>query len=271
MDNQPTPQPSPVVKPKPSRGLFYYLQIVIFVAFVLATLFTAWTPSDLLPQSLAEKLTNVLAAPDQTESAQQIPPTSTPRPQPKIGIVSGHWGNDPGAVCPDGTKEADVNLDVATRVKESLVGEGYQVDLLKEFDPRLIDYRASLLVSIHSDSCEYINDQATGFKVSAAQSTQYPEKAARLTACLRTRYGETTGLPFHPGSVTADMTSYHAFEEINANTTAAIIEIGFLNLDHEILTKQPDLIAHAVTQGILCYVRNEDVTSQPTTTPTTAP
>jgi N-acetylmuramoyl-L-alanine amidase len=156
---------------------------------------------------------------------------------------------------------------VATRVKESLVGQGYDVDLLKEFDPRLTEYKAMVLVSIHADSCEYINDQATGFKVAAAMSTVYPEKAVRLTTCLRTRYAAATGLPFHPGSVTSDMTSYHAFSEINSDTTAAIIETGFLNLDHEILTKHPELLASGITQGILCFVRNEDIGPQITTTP----
>jgi len=32
-----------------------------------------------------------------------------------------------------------------------------------------------------------------------------------------------------------------------------------MNLDYEILTQRPDLIARGVTDGILCYVRNETV------------
>jgi N-acetylmuramoyl-L-alanine amidase len=249
------------------KGIFFYFQWVIVVAFVLATLFTAWTPANLLPESLLANISRTFARkqPDTPETTEW--PTATPRPRPRIGIVSGHWGNDSGAVCPDGTKEADVNQDVATRVKESLIGQGYDVDLLKEFDPRLTEYKAMLLVSIHADSCEYINDQATGFKVAAAMSSVYPEKAARLTTCLRTRYSAVTGLPFHPGSITSDMSSYHAFSEINSDTTAAIIETGFLNLDHEILTKHPDIIASGITQGILCFVRNEDIGPQITPTP----
>ncbi len=262
--NSPEPQ---IEEKRASKGIFHYLQLTIVVAFVLATLYTAWTPVDLLPESLLANISKTFSRQLPDATGQAIWPSATPRPRPRIGIVSGHWGNDSGAVCPDGTKEADVNQDVATRVKESLVGQGYDVDLLKEFDPRLTDYKAMVLVSIHADSCEYINDQATGFKVAAAMSSVYPEKAARLTTCLRTRYAAATGLPFHPGSVTSDMTSYHAFSEINQDTTAAIIETGFLNLDHEILTKHPDLIANGITQGILCFVRNEDIGPQITTTP----
>jgi len=232
---------------------------------VLATLFTAWTPAGLFPDSLSDRLTYALSP----EEATQAPawPTSTSRPNPRIGIVSGHWGNDSGAVCSDGLKEADINQEVATRVKESLVGQGFDVDLLKEFDTRLSGYRAAVLVSIHSDSCDYINDEATGFKVSAAMSTVYPERAARLTACLRSRYADSTDLAFHSGSVTPDMTSYHAFDEINTETTAAIIEIGFMNLDRRILTEYPELVAQGITQGILCYIRNEDVSTSPTVEP----
>jgi len=72
------------------------------------------------------------------------------------------------------------------------------------------------------------------------------------------RYGAITGKPLHSTSVTPDMTSYHAFGEIDENTPAAIIETGFLNLDRQILEYQPDLIAEGIAKGVLCYIRNED-------------
>ena len=122
--------------------------------------------------------------------------------------------------------------------------------------------RALALVSIHADSCDYINDEATGFKVAATLSNPYPERSARLTACLRDRYAEDTGLSFHANTVTNDMTSYHAFDEISSETNAAIIEVGFLNLDRQILTKGQAKVARGITDGILCYVRNEDVSSK---------
>jgi N-acetylmuramoyl-L-alanine amidase len=244
---------------KPNRlGMFRQLRIVFTAAIVLATLYTAWTPVGLLTSNLTEKLAQALAPGEQADPLSDFP-TPTPRPKPHIGIVAGHWGNDPGAVCPDGLSEAQINLDVATLVKQNLVSEGFDVDLLEEFDPALTGYRSLALVSIHADSCEYINDQATGFKVAAALATTNPEKAARLTACLRSRYAQLTGLPYHSTSITPDMTSYHAFDEIHNETTAAIIETGFLNLDRQILTQHPDVVAHGITQGILCYIYNEDI------------
>jgi len=73
------------------------------------------------------------------------------------------------------------------------------------------------------------------------------------------RYGKATGLQYKPNT-TIDMTSYHAFGEINTETTAAIIEAGYLNLDQQILTQKPDLIAQGIVDGLLCFIRNENVT-----------
>jgi N-acetylmuramoyl-L-alanine amidase len=232
------------------------------VAFVVATLFTAWTPASLLPGSLTERFIQALAV-QATPTAGF--PTATARPRPMIGLVVGHWDDntkDPGAVCPDGLTEFTVNQAVATLVKQDLSAAGFDVELFREFDERLQGLRALALVSIHADSCDYINDEATGFKVAATLSNPYPERSARLTACLRDRYAEATGLPFHANTVTDDMTSYHAFDEISAETNAAIIEVGFLNLDRQILTQGQGKVAQGISDGILCYVRNEDVSSE---------
>jgi N-acetylmuramoyl-L-alanine amidase len=156
--------------------------------------------------------------------------------------------------------EAEVNQNIATLVQKQLIEKGFDVDLLKEFDPHLTNYQAAALVSIHADSCNYVNDQATGFKVAAALASPDPEKATRLTACLRARYTQATGLPLHSTSVTADMTDYHAFGEINKTTTAAIIETGFLNLDRQFLTEKPNLAAQGIVNGILCFINDENIT-----------
>jgi N-acetylmuramoyl-L-alanine amidase len=252
---------TPVSRPRPARGtsqlsVWRALQTVISVGLLVATLLTFWTPANILSGNMMERLFRsfeVGAVVDNTL------PTPTPSPRPRIGIVAGHWGNDPGAVCLDGLTEESVNLKIAEMVRINLMDAGYDVDLLQEFDTRLNGFQALALVSIHNDSCEYVNDQATGFKVAAAVSSVFPEKATRLTACMTQRYQAATGLPFHNNTVTMDMTDYHAFREINGSTTSAIIETGFLNLDREILTNQTDKVAQGVTDGILCFVRNEDV------------
>ncbi len=257
-------QPSPREERPVRVNLFHQIWVVMWVGAVLATLYTAWTPLGLFPIGWAERVAQ-LFAPQATPGFNF--PTPTARPLPVVGIVAGHWGNDSGAVCPDGLTEAEVNLEIATRVKENLEAQGFEVDLLQEFDERLTQYRALALVSIHTDSCQFVNTEATGFKVAAALASSFPEKANRLVACIHSRYQAATELTFHAGSITPDMTSYHAFGEIHSDTTAAIIEVGFLNLDRQILTEQPDLIARAVSDGILCFIRNESAPIPPTAIP----
>jgi N-acetylmuramoyl-L-alanine amidase len=236
---------------------------VLTVAMVLATLFTCWTPAGLFSTNLTEKLALLLTAePGQAEGDGILSPAQ------RIGIVAGHWGHDPGAVCPNGVTEVEVNLRIASLAQIQLAELGYLVDLLEEFDSRLHGYQAAALISIHNDSCEYVNDQATGFKVAAAVSSHDPNRANRLTECLRDRYQRVTNLPFHAGSITPDMREYHAFEEIHPITPAAIIETGFLNLDYRILTEQPDLVARGVVEGILCFIRNENIEPTPLSTQT---
>jgi len=239
------------------------LPVVLGVSILLATLFTAWTPSGLFFGNLSNKLSLLL-----TSEPEEIVAVSTAYPQLRVGIVSGHWGYDSGAVCYDGNgdvtlTEADVNLKIATLVQQKLTQAGYRVDLLQEFDTRLDGYTAVALVSIHNDSCAFIDDNATGFKISAAMDTRDVNRASRLTSCMRDRYERTTKLNFHPGSITSDMREYHAFAEIHDTTIAAIIETGFLNLDREILTQHPELIAEGIVQGIECFINNEGVEPTP--------
>ncbi len=256
-----SPNSNQAISPeKTNKGTFYYIQVALSVAVLLATIFTAWTDPNLLPGNFGEKLPEALTI--QTVTAPGIEVTPTPRLDPLVVLVAGHSGNDSGAVCPDGLTERSINETVAAFARQSLNEKGLDVEVLQEFDPKLDGYQATVLVSIHADSCDYINDQATGFKVSSALANPHPERAARLTACLRNRYGKVTGLPLH-NSITNDMTSYHAFSEINPDTTAAIIEVGFMNLDRQLLTQNTGQVASGIVDGILCYINNEDLSATP--------
>jgi N-acetylmuramoyl-L-alanine amidase len=258
MESMPSSPRSSSPHPKRNRPV-RVLQTTLGVAILLATLFTAWTPAGLFSGGFSQKLSLILTAQPENQAA-----VATNLPQLRIGIVAGHWGNDSGAVCTDGAgrvtlTEQEVNFKIATLVQQRLVADGYQVDLLQEFDPRLNGYRAAALVSIHNDSCDFIDNQATGFKVAAALTTHDVNRASRLTECLRDRFQRATGLAYHAGSITADMREYHAFAEIDPDTIAAIIETGFLNLDRDILVNHTDRVADGVAQGILCFINNENI------------
>ncbi len=169
-----------------------------------------------------------------------------------VGVVAGHRGSDSGAVCPDGLTEAEVNERVARLVVQDLLARGIRAELLDEFDPRLRGYRAAAFVSIHSDSCTV---PFSGFKVARYQWGS--EASERLAQCLWDRYEAVTGLPRHPDTITVNMTRYHAFREIAGSTPGAIIEIGFLNADRDLLTQQPERVAEGVVAGVLCFLSGQ--------------
>jgi len=168
----------------------------------------------------------------------------------RIGIISGHRGNDSGAVCDDGLTEAEVNFDIAEKVAENLRLRNIRTVILDEFDSQLDGFSGTALVSIHADSCEYVNDVATGFKVAGSAFTD----SSLLSSCIEDAYRTATQLPYHAGTVTADMLDYHAFYDIVQGTPAIIIETGFMNLDRELLTDQSDIPSNAIADGILCFM-----------------
>ncbi len=228
------------------KGIFAVSMAAVFTA----TLFTAWPSTG-------------IGFPFQTDREEARFTATTPSPDAAlhIGIVVGHWGHDAGAICPDslgGHREVDINYNVAELTRQLLQAEGVRVDLLKEFDGRLKGYKSNALISIHADTCEYLPENATGFKISETIENKRPEEAARLTACLKNRYATATGLRYDHRS-TEDMTSYHAFNEVHPNTPAVIIETGFMNQDRELLTKEPDKVARGIVEGILCYLNREEI------------
>jgi N-acetylmuramoyl-L-alanine amidase len=253
-------------------------QVVVFICIIgLVGLFvlSPSEPGEALPPPASPQPTNVqqLAPTVPAPSALPATPTSTSGPSlPRIGIVAGHWwldeggqqSLDVGAVCDEGTAaqltELEINMEVAQRVVFELRQDGYQVDLLQEWDERLTRYRADVLVSIHADACIY--PEASGFKVARVADSYVPEVEDRLVACLAQHYAARTGLVFHRDSVTHDMTQYHTFYEIDPSTPGAIIEVGFMLADRALLTQRPDLVAQGIIDGILCFLKGEGIVEE---------
>ncbi|MBE2182879.1 MAG: N-acetylmuramoyl-L-alanine amidase [Anaerolineae bacterium] len=234
-------------------GIVRTMIIIVVAAGLTATIFTWFTPNEFLTTDVRESLSVAIA----TDSASALP-TALPTPNwaRRIGIVSGHRGpqNDPGAICPDGLTEAEINFNVAQQVVQGLQSRGYTVDLLDEFDPRLDGYQATALVSIHSNTCQSFGEVVSGFLVaSAAARAGSGGTDEQLVDCLAQHYAVASGLERRTG-VTVDMTDYHTFREINRQTTAAIIELGFMLADRDVLTSRPDALANGITDGILCYL-----------------
>jgi len=246
----------------PTREVGRHLAVTAGIAALLATVLTAWRPASLDPAELVGQLL-AIGGPEAPAAApaEGLAPGAERLP---IGVVAGHSGlnpysglADPGAVCDDGLTELQVNTAVVELVMGGLEGAGLEAVQLEEWDPRLTGFRGLALISIHADSCQPINETATGYKITTALDTAVPDRSQRLVACVADRYGRVTGMRFHPNSVTLDMTEYHSFYEIHSQTPAAIIEVGFLFLDRGFLTRNPDVAARGIVEGLLCYVNNE--------------
>lgn len=244
------------------------LGLTFLAALLIATIFSYWTPEDefLSERFLADmQMVYTTRVPAATFIATPIP---TEPPIPRIGIIAGHSGPpqdpsfivDPGAVCDDNNDnvpeltELEINTDVAQKVVTYLRTQGYQVDLLEEFDPRLTQYRADMLLSIHTNDCRNYGFGATGYNVAGAAARRGQAIDERLVNCVIEEYGKVTGLPRHFG-VTEDMTSYHNFREVSVDTPVAIIEIAFMFADRQMVTFQRDLIAQGIIAGVLCFMQ----------------
>jgi N-acetylmuramoyl-L-alanine amidase len=217
-------------------------------------------------QRWSENLPQVLSFP--AREGERSTPTRTARPSltprrpqatpvvrnQRVGIIAGHSGpeDDPGAVCESGLREADVNMAVAKLTAAWLRDEGYEVDLLEEFDSRLKGYEADALVAIHADSC--IARDLSGFKVARAADSAIPQAEDRLVQCLYQEYEAATGLLPHPSTITGDMENYHAFREIKLETPGVIIELGFLLADGHILANETDRMAYGIVSGVRCFL-----------------
>jgi len=179
-------------------------------------------------------------------------PAAPPTPaRLRVGIIAGHWQFDSGAICDDGLREVDITTVVARRVVEQLRQKGYDAEMLAEYDDRLQGYLASALVSVHVDSCTF---DLSGYKCVGSSHLPAAADSALLAQSIISAYPATTGLAFHANTITPDMTDYHAFQSIDPRTPAAIIELGFMSGDRDLLVAHPDRAAQGVANGILAFL-----------------
>ena len=177
----------------------------------------------------------------------------------QIAIISGHAGNDSGAICIDEAgeptvTEAAIVAAIAERVAGQLRRGGAQVTILDEFDTRLTNLQTDLLISLHADSCI----GASGYKFAQnGNSAINSAITATIGACFEKFYAAATELAPHPNTITHAMTDYHAFRRIDPHTPALILETGFIGGDQQILVQRPDRIADGITESIRCFFETE--------------
>lgn len=242
------PPPTPSKQPqKVEMSVARMVQTVISIAILMATLFTLWNPYKMFSSQItvlptpANKMQNTVTAPI------------------RVGIHVGHYRHNEGFQCPDGIKEVDVNYVIANKVSLLLAASGIMVDVLQEYDLKLINYKADALVSIHTRSCTDPSAAQSGFFIKNSLSSTNVDKANTLAACLGEQYQLNSGLVFQYEPINEQDPSSHIFVDINAQTTAVLIETGSLAVDRGVIISSSDRAASGITAGILCFLKAEQL------------
>lgn len=107
-----------------------------------------------------------------------------------VAIDAGHGGKDPGAVGRQGTREKDITLQVARRLKKEIdATKGMRGELIRSGDrfmrlrdriKRAHELNADLMISIHADS--FPDARAQGASVYALSVSGATSESARLLA-----------------------------------------------------------------------------------------
>lgn len=137
-------------------------------------------------------------------NGQSASPASVSPPQPVVvksapmangrdvivAIDAGHGGKDPGSLGASGTREKDVTLAIAKRLKERIDSEpGMRAILIRDGDyylahrvriKRARDQQADMFVSIHADS--YTDRSVVGSSVYTLSARGASDEAARWLA-----------------------------------------------------------------------------------------
>jgi len=141
------------------------------------------------PAPIASKQPQTPAKPDRPQAPSAPAPAQRSGPI-LIAIDAGHGGEDPGAIGPGGTREKDITLQIAKRLKRHIDAQpnmrGYLTrdgDYFVPLHVRVQKARrvqADLFVSIHADA--FTKPSANGSSVFALSQHGATSAAARLMA-----------------------------------------------------------------------------------------
>lgn len=220
--------------------------------------------------------------PEPTATATMVPPSPTPFPTragpPRVGLQVGHWeiGSAPEEMANlrtahgtynDGIDEWEVNYEVAIRAMDILEAEGVIVDLLTAIVP--VGYEADVFLSLHADGIEPPRNLSRhGWKI--ATPFLASPASVHFRDVLAEEYAAMVPLPEDADHINVGMTFYYSFNHyryqhaIAPTTPAAIIEMGYMTHpdDKVLLLDQPDLLAQAIANGVLRYLRERDPTDR---------
>lgn len=197
----------------------------------------------------------------------RVPKPVLPDGPRRVGIQAGHWRTD---LAPlelarlvtqtgttwNGIREAEINLDIADRVKALLEPRGIAVDVLPTMIPP--GYVADAVVALHGDGDG--SGAKSGFKM--AHSTRRTPYEPTLLESIRSEYAAATGLAWDAAGIGRNMSAYYLFSwtrnkySTAPHTPSVILEMGFVSNDHDrwLMTAKADVVAGGIAAGIVRFL-----------------
>lgn len=178
----------------------------------------------------------------------------------KISIDAGHGGSETGAIGCLGTKEKDVNLEIAQNLKNKLVELGADVFMTREDDSyvglnerveKSNYFDADIFLSIHNNS---LPDGLADKDASGTETYYFYPQSKELAKILAESISQNTGFRNNG----AKGQSFAVVR--NTQSIAVLIEIGYMiNPDdnYKIITKNfQDKITDGIIDGLERYLKN---------------
>jgi N-acetylmuramoyl-L-alanine amidase len=180
-----------------------------------------------------------------------------------IAIDPGHGGEDPGAVGPRGTREKDVALAIAKKLKDIINKQpGMQAFLIRNGDyylgfrermNRARSKHADLFISIHADA--FINSKADGASVFVLSTSKASSVAARWLVASENRADLVGGVSLRKN----DQLAAVIFDLTQTANFAASMEASRHVLQH--IGKTTKLHKNKVESGPFLVLRSPDIPS----------
>lgn len=186
-----------------------------------------------------------------------------------IVIDVGHGGSDPGKVSNSGTKEKDINLEIAFFLRDYLIAENYTVFLTRETDCGLYDENASnKKVSDLNNRIQFFKTKNADYVVSIHQNS-FPDASvhgAQAFYFTGSVEGKAFAESIQDALLKIDNTNTRVAKSSNSyyllkhsSIPSIIVECGFLSNPEETarLTDEnyQKKIANAICLGIDHYIK----------------
>jgi N-acetylmuramoyl-L-alanine amidase len=211
---------------------------------------------------------------------EAVIPTARAVTDKTVVLDPGHGGGwDPGAVGPNGLREATVNLAVSREAKAALERSGVSVALTHDADHGMnLSNRAKLaqnlgarvFVSVHHNAAATVPSSTPGTEIYYQQQSEDSKRLAGLVleeVVAALRHYDVTWVTVPGAGATwrsraRDGDDYYAMVRLPKPIPAALVELAYISNPAEAeLLARPDVQrveGEAVARGILRYLTSSD-------------